>query len=143
MKHSCYFTYIKLAEYNNMMTMENKKEKTDLKYDDLVKQLEPLIQQMKTIYDQAVVVYTPLVDDICNRKANENEVGLLLDYLLMFADDERILQLYKKVCRAYWKIYPTSIAFYIMEYRKEYDPDSLVGTEYEYLLHEDDETNDH
>ena len=69
MKHSCYFTYIKLAEYNNMMTMENKKEKTDLKYDDLVKQLEPLIQQMKTIYDQAVVVYTPLVDDICNRKA--------------------------------------------------------------------------
>lgn len=114
-----------------------------MKYDDLVKQLEPLIQQMKTIYDQAVVVYTPLVDDICNRKANENEMGLLLDYLLMFADDERILQLYKKVCRAYWKIYPTSIAFYIMEYLKEYDPDSLVGTEYEYLLHEDDETNDH
>ena len=124
-----------------MMIMENQKEKTDLKYDDLVKQLEPLIQQMKTIHDQAVVVYTPLVDDICSRKASENEVGWMLDYLLMFADDERILQLYKKVCRAYWKIYPTSIAFFIMEYRKEYNPDSLVGTEYEYLLHEDDETN--
>lgn len=123
------------------MTMKNQKEKTDLKFDDLVKQLEPLIQQMKTIHDQAVVAYTPLVDDICSRKASENEVGWMLDYLLMFADDERILQLYKKVCRAYWKIYPTSIAFYIMEYRKEYNPDSLVGTEYEYLLHEDDETN--
>ena len=121
--------------------MKNQKEKTDLKFDDLVKQLEPLIQQMKTIHDQAVVAYTPLVDDMCSRKASENEVGWMLDYLLMFADDERILQLYKKVCRAYWKIYPTSIAFYIMEYRKEYNPDSLVGTEYEYLLHEDDETN--
>lgn len=26
-----------------------------------------------------------------------------------------------------------------MEYRREYDRESLVGTEYEYLLHEDDE----
>ena len=38
------------------------------------------------------------------------------------------------------KIYPDSIAFYIMEYRKEYDSESLIGTEYEYLLHEDEET---
>ena len=36
------------------------------------------------------------------------------------------------------KHYPDSIAFYIMEYRKEYDPESLAGTEYEYLLHEED-----
>lgn len=26
-----------------------------------------------------------------------------------------------------------------MEYRKEYDRESLVGTEFEYLLHEDDD----
>lgn len=25
-----------------------------------------------------------------------------------------------------------------MEYRKEYDRESLIGTEYEYLLHEED-----
>ena len=31
-----------------------------------------------------------------------------------------------------------TISFYIMEYRKEYDRENLVGTEYEYLLHEDD-----
>ena len=41
-------------------------------------------------------------------------------------------------CRAYWQIYPETIAFYIMEYRKEYDRESLIGTEYEYLLHEDE-----
>ena len=29
-----------------------------------------------------------------------------------------------------------------MEYRKEYDRESLIGTEYEYLLHEDDESFD-
>lgn len=122
--------------------MEKLKENTDQQMDELVKKLEPLIQLKQNLNNQAVVAYTPLVEDICSRKASENEVGLLLDYLLMYAEDERILQLYKKVCRVYWRIYPNSIAFYIMEYRKEYDPESLVGTEYEYLLHEDDETND-
>lgn len=102
----------------------------------LVKDLEPLIQQMKTINDHAVVAYTSLVDDLCRRKAAQNEVELMLDYLLMFAGDDRMLALYKRVCRAYWQTYPESIAFYIMEYRKEYDPESLIGTEYEYLLHE-------
>lgn len=114
----------------------------ELEYNDLEKQFEPLIQQMKTIHDQAVVAYTPLVNDLCSRKATENEVEWMLDWLLMYASDERMLQLYKQVCRAYWKIYPDSIAFYIMEYRKEYDPESLIGTAYEYLLHENEETNE-
>ena len=104
-----------------------------------VKDLEPLIQHMKIINDQAVVAYTPLVDDLCRRKAALNEVELMLDYLLMFAGDDRMLAVYKRVCRAYWQTYPESIAFYIMEYRKEYDPDSLIGTKYEYLLHECDD----
>lgn len=122
--------------------MEKHKENTNLQMNELVKKLESLIQLKQSLNDQAVVAYTPLVDDICSRKASENEVSLMLDYLLMYAEDARILQLYKKVCRAYWRIYPNSIASYILEYRKEYDPDSLVGTEYEYLLNEDDETND-
>ena len=36
----------------------------------------------------------------------------------------------------------TLVSYYIMEYRKEYDRESLIGTEYEYLLHEDDELFD-
>ncbi len=48
-----------------------------------------------------------------------------------------MLGLYKQVCRAYWQKFPESIAFYIMEYRKEYAPESLKGTKWEYLLNED------
>ena len=117
------------------MDQEKKDNQT---IDNLVEHLKPLVEQMKHIHDMAVVAYTPLVDDLCSRKATENEVGWMLDWLLMYAGDDRMLQLYKKVCRTFWKIYPDSIAFYIMEYRKEYDPESLVGTEYEYLLHEND-----
>jgi len=111
----------------------------DQDIEKLVKNLEPLIQQMKIINDHAVIAYTPLVDDLCSRKALQNEVELTLDYLLMFAGDDRMLALYKRVCRTYWQTYPESIAFYIMEYRKEYDPESLIGTKYEYLLHEYDD----
>lgn len=129
---------MKTIEVNLDEHFEEKKDEQQL--DDMVNHLEPLIQQMKHIHDMAVVAYTPLVDDLCSRKATQNEVGWMLDWLLMYAGDERMLLLYKRVCRAYWQIYPDSIAFYIMEYRKEYDPESLIGTEYEYLLHEDEET---
>ena len=33
--------------------------------------------------------------------------------------------------------YSGLIHSYILDYRKEYDPESLKGTEYEYLLHDD------
>ena len=44
-------------------------------FDDLVEHLKPLVEQIKHIHDMAVVAYTPLVDDLCSRKATENEVG--------------------------------------------------------------------
>lgn len=125
--------------HGNVNPTNMQEDNLDQDIEKLVKDLEPLIQQMKIINDHAVIVYTPLVDDLCNRKALQNEVELMLDYLLMFAGDDRMLALYKRVCRTYWQTYPESIAFYIMEYRKEYDPESLIGTEYEYLLHEYDD----
>lgn len=97
--------------------------------------------RFKALNDMAVREYTPLVDDICIRIAQRNEVERLLDYLFDFAGNDQVLLLYRRVCRHYYQIYPESIAYYIMEYRKEYDPESLVGTEYEYLLkREDDNT---
>ena len=84
---------------------EEKKDNQTI--DDLVEHLKPLVEQMKHIHDMAVVAYTPLVDDLCSRKATENEVGWMLDWLLMYAGDDRMLLLYKRVCRAYWKSIPT------------------------------------
>ena len=118
--------------------MEEQEDIINLSVNELAKELKPLILQMNRIYDEAVAVYTPLVDELCSRNASENEVGWMLDWMLQYAGNERMLQLYKQVCRSFWKIYPESITFYIMEYKKEFDPDSLIGTEYEYLLHNED-----
>jgi hypothetical protein len=45
---------------------------------------------------------------------------------------ERMLLLFKKVCRKYFYTYPEEVGFYILEYRK--DGESLRGIEYDNLL---------
>lgn len=111
----------------------------DEEYKEFVKEIA---SHIRALNDMAVREYTPLVDDICSRVASRNEVEGMLDYLFDFAGNDKILLLYRRVCRHYFQIYPESIAWYIMEYRKEYDRESLIGTKYEYLLHEDkDEDN--
>lgn len=106
-------------------------------YEEFLDGFKVLAKQMEALNEQAYIAYKPLVDDICRRVATEKEVGWLLTWLLDFAGNDRMLGLYKQVCRAYWQKYPDSIAFYIMEYRKWYDPESLKGTKWEYLLNED------
>ena len=110
--------------------------------DKLLQNISVLAERLKDLHNDAVLAYTPQVQNLCTKKATKNEVGWMLDLLFSFAGDERILKLYKQVCRAYWQIYPETIAFYIMEWRKEYDRESLIGTEYEYLLHEDEMDED-
>ena len=104
----------------------------------LLQDVSVIAYRLKELHNDAVIAYTPQVQELCDKKATQNEVERMLDLLFSFAGDERILKLYKQVCRTYWKIYPETIAFYIMEWRKEYDRESLIGTEYEYLLHEDE-----
>ena len=107
-------------------------------YDSLLESMNGIVEQMQGLADMAIVEYTTLVKDICSRKATQNEVGLLFDYMFSFLGDERMLQLFKHVCRHYFYTYPGLIHSYILDYRKEYDPESLVGTEYEYLLNNDE-----
>ena len=112
----------------------------DKDYQEFFAGIKELAKGLMQIRERAAIEYAPIVEEFCARKhATANEVGRMLDYLFEFADDERILLMYKKVCRRFVYEYPDTISYYIMEYRKEYDRESLIGTEYEYLLHEDDE----
>lgn len=110
---------------------------------DFLAGIKELARELMQIRERAAIEYAPIVEEFCARKhASENEVGRMLDLLFGFADDERILLMYKKVCRRFVYEYPETISFYIMEYRKEHDRESLIGTEYEHLLHEDDDLSD-
>ena len=76
-----------------------------------------IAEQIAQLHQEAYEIYLPLVEDVCSRIVSEDELSHLLDYLQDFACDERILELYKMVCRRYLYVYPRCIKFYIEAYR--------------------------
>lgn len=77
-----------------------------------------IAKQINQLHKKAYDIYFLLVDDLCRRKVSEEELSYFLDYLLDFACDEKMLDLYKKVCRTYLYIYPSCIKSYIDAYRE-------------------------
>ena len=75
-----------------------------------------IADQIVEIHQKAYEVHLQLVEDVCGRSVSEAELSHLLDYLLDFACDEKILGLYKKVCRKYLYVYPRCIKSYIEAY---------------------------
>ena len=77
-----------------------------------------IAEQIVQLHQKAYEIYLPLVEDVCSRIVSEDELSHLLDYLLDFACDEKILGLYKRVCRRYLYISPSCINIYIEAYRE-------------------------
>ena len=49
-----------------------------------------IAEQIVQLHQKAYEVYLPLVEDVCNRTASEDELSHLLDYLLDLACDEKM-----------------------------------------------------
>lgn len=86
-----------------------------------------IAEQIAQIHQKAYVVYLPLVENVCNRIVLKDELSHLLDYLLDFACDEKMLRLYKRVCRSYLYVYPDCIKFYIEAYREMWGEENSYG----------------
>lgn len=83
-----------------------------------------IAEQIAQLHQEAYEIYLPLVEDVCSRIVSEDELSHLLDYLQDFACDERILELYKMVCRRYIYVYPRCIKFYIEAYWEMWEDES-------------------
>ena len=86
-----------------------------------------IAEQIVQLHQKAYEAYLPLVEDVCSRTVSEDELLHLLDYLLDFACDEKMLGLYKKVCRRYLYVYPDCIKFYIEAYREMWGEEDTYG----------------
>ncbi len=89
-----------------------------------------IAEQIVQLYQKAYEVFLPLVEDVCNRTVLEDELSHLLDYLLNFACDEKVLKLYKMVCRRYLYVYPSCIKFYIEAYREMWEDEDSYSVEH-------------
>ncbi len=75
-----------------------------------------IAEQIVQLHQKAYEIYLPLVEDVCSRSVSEDELSNLLDYLLDFACDKKILGLYKRVCRRYLYIYILVVLRVILEH---------------------------
>ena len=85
-----------------------------------------LVNSYKNLYDMAYTYYKLDVDMYISllkndKDVSENELCLLLDYLLNFCADDRILQIYKKLLRAMVPKYPYAVSDYIKFYKEEFE----------------------
>ena len=92
--------------------------------EDVVKMdmdIKTIVERIQDISDLSYNYYKPLVDRIIAEKASEKEVEHLLDYMLDVCHDDRMLNLFKKVCRRYYSLYPEMIASEILAYKEWYE----------------------
>ena len=87
--------------------------------------IDTLVQTIKQCHDDAVRLYTPDAEYLCHKNATEDGVAHFLDGLLSFAIDDRILALFKKVCRHYFYKYPQMVNDYVIIYHEMYEPEKL------------------
>ena len=95
-------------------------------YDDLIQEIG---EALSWLHDDAFEAYCPIAYDLCSRTASEHEVELTLDYMLGFCGDDRMLGLFKMICRKYYLIYPEMIASEIYGYREWFEEDELTMDE--------------
>lgn len=84
--------------------------------------VKAIVDQFSNLANEALKVYTPMVNEIIEKQnQDENHIQRTLDYLLDFCLDEKMLTLYRRLCRYYWDINPQATANYIDYYREMYD----------------------
>lgn len=83
--------------------------------------MQGMIHMITELNKLAYCTYKPIVDDICSREATESEVEHLLDYMVGLCNDERMIGLFKRVCRKYLYLYPEMIASEIYVYKDMYE----------------------
>ncbi len=84
--------------------------------------IKAIVNQFSNLANEALKVYTPVVNEIIEKESkDENHIQRTLDYLLDFCFDEKMLTLYRRLCRYYWDINPHATANYIDYYREMYD----------------------
>lgn len=80
----------------------------------------------KEAANKAFLFYKPEVIDLLRLQIKDKQrIEKTLDRLLDVAFDDRVLKLFKQLCRHYYFIDPLAAAFYVQSYREMWDSESL------------------
>ena len=80
-----------------------------------------LAEQIKGIADNVFPVYKAFTEDVVFERITDiTEIELTLDYMLTYCFDDRILALYKKILRKFYKSYPHMVKSHVDAYYEMY-----------------------
>lgn len=79
-----------------------------------------IVCAIERLDELAYSTYKPIVENISIRKASELEVEHLLDYMVGICNSDRMVELFKRVCRKYIYLYPEIITSAIYTYKEMY-----------------------
>ena len=84
-------------------------------------EIKKIVESIINISESAFLLYRPIVEDICSRKAvSEKELEEVLDGLLSVCISDKMLDLFKQVGRRFYNQYPEIITDYVMFYKEMY-----------------------
>jgi len=94
--------------------------------EDDLNDFKELAESINKITQEAFIINEPLVDRIyLNKVKDEKEIERVLDILLDYSYNDKMLLLFKRLCRYYYKINPTVTYEYVMIYRDLWDDEYL------------------
>lgn len=97
---------------------------------DLVRYIGNLGERLRSLHQQAVQEYTPVLDHILKTPSRDTtHIEHTLDVLLDFCGHEPALALFRRLCRHYRRIDPAATAIYVRAYRDMRDSDRDSQTE--------------
>jgi len=97
-------------------------EKTTEEYKALIESLSEAASSLRSLAQQAVVIYENEVSNIIQSKCTDTkEIEQTLEKMLDFCFDPSVLLVFKKLCRYYFEIDRHATATYIMRYRELWD----------------------
>ncbi len=117
------YDYLIVNYFMEKETAVNHEEETDKDIEHLkyVAEIRAIGESMKSLSEQAFLVYKPLVDDICARKdVCQRELECFLDYLVSVCISDEMVGLFKRVGRQFYYQYPQVITDYVELYKELY-----------------------
>lgn len=94
----------------------------------MLEDIKKLAEKLNALSIQAYSQYEPIVNQLISENSQDsNKIELTLDFMLDFCSNEKMLLLYRKLCRHLYSFDPESAVFYVAAYRERWDEE---GTQF-------------
>jgi hypothetical protein len=111
-----------IAKFKSSKKSKNMKKQKKQDSDPNFEAMKSLVASFQILAQKAHEQYAPLVEElIASNIKDEKAIQRLLDGILDFCCDGKMLILFKKLCRYFYYINPSATADYVEIYREMWD----------------------